>query len=103
MRRAESIILLELFKIRLRMGADRTDLRRLRRFADVAAVAALPDAVALTREYYAILDVLQSDSRIDISLCWGTGKDTNFLYFLEKSKLLNDSIINSIHRLFASQ
>ena len=50
-----------------------------------------------------ILDVLQSDSRIDISLCWGTGKDTNFLYFLEKSKLLNDSIINSIHRLFASQ
>ena len=44
------------------MGADGTDLRRLRRFADVAAVAALPDDLLVLLEDLLILDVREQNA-----------------------------------------
>lgn len=41
------------------MLANRAKLRSLLAYNDVTAVAALPDAIAVAREHYAVLNVLQ--------------------------------------------
>lgn len=46
-------------EVRLRVLANRAELRSLLAYNDVTAVAALPDAIAVAREHYAVLNVLQ--------------------------------------------
>ena len=47
------------FEITLRMSADGAQFGSLLAYDDMAAVAALPDAVALAREHYLVGNVLQ--------------------------------------------